>query len=212
VKPSKEPSGWGVAKLVCWIMWRAIFVIALSPTAYAQRVEVGKRDGVVRISSHSKIRTTCHGTGVVVGPRKILTALHIIRGYEVDVFHGDNIVRGKVAEVHLANDWALIELHEYEVPESELVRVRPEPIKDGDPVFAYGYGSLGQLIKPPLCRVNAKRMLDHFEGVAKPIPGDSGGPVLDTNGDLVGVISCSISDAIGWYGIGDLSELRAFIE
>jgi serine protease Do len=175
-----------------------------------------------------------HGTGVFVDDgRHILTAFHVIDNQPVIRFHPAQQEQGAVATsqasytrwqpatVVAANPGKDLALLRVEGGGRPMTVARGEP-SPGDPLFAIGCGDGASLFgysegclrqayqveidrpRGPLCA----RVLDMSVPVNM---GDSGGPVVDGRGELVGIIStidCFRNQA---YLAISASEIRAFL-
>ena len=134
------------------------------------------------------------GSGVVVAPGRVLTNAHVLRGDEVAVTRGGEVVLGRVAGFDADLDVAVIEADTGDAP---AVGWEPgEPVAAGLPVFALadpgGRGlrvsfgvvtATGRSFRGP----RGRRIGGSIEHSA-PLPrGSSGGPLVDAAGRLLGV-------------------------
>lgn len=126
-----------------------------------------------------------HGSCTIIEKTIALTAGHVVGGSVAEI-KSSEIVRGKVIAIDLFHDRALVRL---EKPiECVPRKLRTEPLKENEPVWAFGYGrGFGHT----LGRVAAKGLL------GRSTPGDSGGPILDQAGQVVGIVQ-------GFSSEGDL--------
>jgi serine protease Do len=151
------------------------------------------------------------GTGVFVGERLILTASHVVRGEKIIRAHSPRLEGGTVASSPArykqgmacvviacdpARDLALLRVEGTGKPMA-MAREEPAP---GDPLFSIGCGDgtslfgfagghVRQVYHAEYPRQNgtfSARVID----MSVPVQlGDSGGPVVDSRGDVVGIIS-----------------------
>ncbi|MEO3429537.1 serine protease [Pelagibius sp. CAU 1746] len=133
---------------------------------------------------------TGHGTGFMITPRFMLTNQHVVGGAkEVRIIFGDGSeVEGQVVSRNNYRDVALIELVS---ATRRPLSLRTERLNVGANVYSYGAplsedfsGSLRQGI------VSAYRIeggLDYVQSDADVNPGNSGGPLLDEQGNVVGI-------------------------
>jgi serine protease Do len=134
------------------------------------------------------------GSGVVVAPGRVLTNAHVLRGDEVAVSRGGEVVLGRVAGLDPDLDVAVIEADTGDAP---AVAWEPaEPVPAGLPVFALadpgGRGlrvsfgvvtATGRSFRGP----RGRRIVGSIEHSA-PLPrGSSGGPLVDVAGRLLGL-------------------------
>ena len=131
-----------------------------------------------------------HGSCTVIDKTIALTAGHVVGGSVAEVKAVQGIVRGKVIAIDLFHDRAMVRL---ETPiECTPRKLRTQPLQVGDPVWAFGYG---QKFGHTLGRVTEKGLL------GRSTPGDSGGPILDQAGEVVGIVQ-GFSSAGDLYGHG----------
>ncbi len=159
------------------------------------------------------------GSGSIVSPQGfVLTNEHVVRGSrggEVTVrTRNGKTYRGQVIALDRRNDLALIQLPTQE----SLPTVRfasPEKVKVGQQVFAIGspFGLTGTLTTGILSRIAPNGDLQTDAALN---PGNSGGPLLNTEGELIGVNKAILSPGRrGNTGIGFATNVRVarnFIE
>jgi len=134
------------------------------------------------------------GSGVVIAPGQVLTNAHVLRGDEVAVTRGGEVVLGRVAGLDADLDVAVIEADTGQAP---AIAWEPgEPVPAGLPVFALadpgGRGlrasfgvvtATGRSFRGP----RGRRIGGSIEHSA-PLPrGSSGGPLVDAAGRLLGL-------------------------
>ena len=128
--------------------------------------------------------TSSAGSCTVIEPSLVLTAAHVVGQSVATVDCAGEKIRGKVIALNLYKDWALVRL---ERPIKVTPRsIRKEPLKENDVVFAIGYGGQGY----GYTRGRYTRGILRGRAVS----GDSGGPICDVAGKLVGVIRGYASD------------------
>ena len=134
------------------------------------------------------------GSGVVVGPDRVLTNAHNLRRDEVTVTFADGrTATGKPAGVDVDGDVAVLE-----VDTGDIVPLpwNGEPMGIGTPVFAlanpggrglrvtFGFVSgTERSFRGP----RGRRISGSLEHTAPLLPGSSGGPVVDSEGALLGL-------------------------
>ena len=135
------------------------------------------------------------GTGFIVGPRQVLTNNHVVRqcrGLRARNAQGQEIdatVRATDAE----KDLALLDLRQEAGP---AVTFRQGPqVRRGEAVVTYGFPLAGVLSSGPTLTtgdISALAGLADNQAqyqISAPVqPGNSGGPLLDSSGHVVGVI------------------------
>jgi len=143
--------------------------------------------------------STCSaGSCTVIDSSLVLTAAHVVGQSVATVDCAGEKIRGKVIALDLYRDWALVRLE-------KSIDVKPRSIRqaklsEGETVFAIGYGGQGYGYTRGRFTKGVLR--------GRAVSGDSGGPICDAQGKLVGVITGYASD-------GELlhlgSELGAWI-
>jgi serine protease Do len=133
------------------------------------------------------------GSGVVVAPGQVLTVAHVLRGEEVAVAIGGEVVEGRVLGADPDLNVALLAVDTGDVDPVAWADESPEP---GAPVFALADPG-GRGLRTTFGMVSAtgrgfrgprgRRVTGSIEHTA-PLPrGSSGSPLVDTDGRLLGL-------------------------
>ena len=140
------------------------------------------------------------GTGFFVAPHLVLTNNHVIRGcgeYPITVAYPDKRpVKAYVAGQDDTNDLVLLQT---DLPNKSIASFRFGP-RVGEQVAAYGYPLLGLLSSTgnfTLGNITALAGMRDDTRVLQtstPVqPGNSGGPLLDMSGSVVGVVEAQLN-------------------
>lgn len=166
-------------------------------------------------------------SGVLLAPTIVLTAAHATEGLGAiaSFVCGPDVTAGIVFKVDLANDLAMVELAFgcYAVPYTHLAR---HDLEEGDTVLVQGYplGGPRRTVSGVMAGSEVIQWEQYLRDVdfldAQIIGGNSGGPVLDATGRLVGIISARVcggaSDKVMppvCYGLSiPLRTIRQFVE
>ncbi|PTA67959.1 S1C family serine protease [Deinococcus arcticus] len=177
---------------------------ALPPEA--QALFERSRPATVRVESvNPATRNAGIGTGFLISAGgQVLTAYHVVSGgslFQVRTLSGRSYP-ARVSAFDASNDVALLEVRGGgEFPFLKLATRAP---RVGETVLAIG-NSGGDFLQPrrgQLLRLNAASARADFPGgtleMSAPLaPGDSGGPILDGNGQAIGVVSYISVDGSG---------------
>src|SRR5215831_13406491 len=155
------------------------------------------------------------GSGVLVtADGKVVTASHVVHGME-DItveFLGREPVRARVIGFQPGADLALLQLDELP-PDAPVATVIADSrtVGVGDPVFIVGapYGltySLSRGIVSALWSANTVNrefpLAEFFQTDAAINTGNSGGPMFNSAGEVIGIVSHMISKSGGSEGLG----------
>lgn len=174
---------------------------ALSPTKIAGRI----KPSVFTIESQGDL-----GSSFVVSSgstaSSLLTNFHVIADAwvngirSVKVRRGDQTFDGRITRVSEADDLALIEVDQT-MPPLSFASAEPHV---GDSVMAFGSplgleGTVSTGIVSALRHQNGQHLVQFTAAIS---PGNSGGPVVDKHGDVIGVAEMKV--------VGDYAEGLAF--
>lgn len=144
------------------------------------------------------ISEECTGSGCAVSDDLILTAFHVVEdATKIQVAFGENLIEAKLIDSDESADWAMLRIKghapAFVVPDTKGATVL------GGKIYTLGYPTadiLGQSVKYTDGSISALRGLRgdvRMLQVTVPVqPGNSGGPLFDESGRLVGLISSSI--------------------
>lgn len=184
-------------------------VVCLSAQGHAQRIflQPAAYAAIARVESDLGGGAKACGSCILVDDMHAVTAAHCVSGSTIDVITGGKRYTANVIAMHLRNDWALIRFFA-PLPGVRGVTIRPEPLHIGERVYGYGFGtSAGRFGAVP-----GTYQGDHITGTLVE-QGDSGGPILDWQGRLVGVVMGYVVDTNDWHGKECASQsFRDFVQ
>jgi serine protease Do len=135
------------------------------------------------------------GSGIVLGEGQVLTNAHNVRGDQVTVTFADGrTAEGSVAGHDIDSDLAVISVDTGEAP--ALPWASGASVEIGKPVFALANpGGRGLRVTSGFVSgiertfrgPRGRRITGSLEHTAPLLPGSSGGPVLDADGQLLGI-------------------------
>jgi S1-C subfamily serine protease len=147
------------------------------------------------------------GTGFVVAPGRVLTAAHVVEGAaDPTVIIGDENLTGRVIAADPRLDVALIDVATLSAP---ALALSPEPPQVLDDVYAFGnpLGGATSASRGIVSAVNDRTV----QTDAAVNPGNSGGPLLNDAGDVVGLVISKNAEAEGVSFAVPVDRLRAFV-
>ena len=147
------------------------------------------------------------GTGFLVDKNFIVTADHVLRMNDrgdlcnsISIMHRYDEYEASIADLDPANDIGLIKLSE-PIPSTATIRGRPD-VRLGEKAINYGFPLTGQLSSSAKITSGAVNSLAGYNNNSAFIQydaasqfGNSGGPVLDASGNVIGVVSAKLDDA-----------------
>ncbi len=157
----------------------------------------------------SPVETTASGSGFIISNTGLtVTNYHVIQGKsEIDIYFPiiDKTVNAKVALKDKNNDIALLSLEDFnysDFSEKEIpfVLSSSENVKLGQNVFTLGFPLgkvLGKSAKLSTGTINSVYGIQddpRLIQISNPIqPGNSGGPLFNSNGEIVGIVVASLN-------------------
>ena len=161
----------------------------------------GARAGIVRVSGDAQeCASTVNGSGFVYAPEYVMTNAHVVAGVQrpgVQPGLRDRPLRGRVVVFDPELDIAVLHVPGLLAPPLVFA---PEPAESGSSAVAAGFPGLGGFRASPVrirTTVDARgddiygtpgvlREVYAFRGLVQ--PGNSGGPLLDANGGVLGMV------------------------
>jgi hypothetical protein len=163
-------------------------------------IERGMR-GVVMVETQ-----TSRGSGFFVRPDLIVTNTHVISGFTAVSVTTQNGVKlpGRVAQISDEADVALVEVGRPGSPDVQLPLGTSATLRLGEGIVALGWAQ--SLAQRPVARgivTGLRRVLDRpfLQTDAAPNPGDSGGPVLNRQGEVIGITTLRADDGSAGYAV-----------
>jgi S1-C subfamily serine protease len=148
---------------------------------------------------------SAHGSGVVIGQGLILTAGHVSRGREMFIaFRDGEVVAGKEVKIALEGPAPDLALVYAPTGDREAVSVRCTPVVVGEPLFVAGHPVVarwvmmwGKVASTDLLEDGNRESIgeegSYFIAQLPVAPGSSGGPVFDSDGNLVGIATALLN-------------------
>ena len=144
------------------------------------------------------------GSGVVIGTQgEILTNAHVVEACtEINVrFPSGNLEKARLVTRDERNDLAVVRATGANIPPSSIATFRDgSPVRAGDAVVALGYPLSGYLASTANLSVGNVSALaglgddSRYLQISAPVqPGNSGGPLLDASGHLIGVVTAKLN-------------------
>ena len=153
------------------------------------------------------------GSGVLIAANRVLTSAHVVQAEDfvvVHFIHGEDI-EAKVLSSSVLPDVALLELREKPKGVTPAKIGNSDETKVGEPVMLVGAPfnmpytlSTGHISN----RVTAKKIgrglteIEHFQTDASINRGNSGGPMFNMKGELIGIVSGMLTESGGFEGFG----------
>jgi len=166
----------------------------------------------ISLSGQSRFAET--GSGVLISQDgKVMTAAHVVHAMdEISVeFLGGETVKAKVVASEPAADLSLLQLERVPTGAKSSPLADSDKIQVGDPVIIVGapyglsYSLSNGLISArwkPNTVYKTMPLAEFFQTTATINTGNSGGPMFNSNGEVIGIVSHNISKSGGSEGLG----------
>ena len=154
------------------------------------------------------------GSGVLVSSDgKVVTAAHVVQTADVVgvEFPGDVVVRARIVGADTAADVALLQLERVPPGTTPVPLGDSDAVEVGDQVFVVG-APLGISHTLTVGHLSARRQAsstfggmtttEYFQTDAAINQGNSGGPMFNMNGEVIGIVSHIVSRSGGSEGLG----------
>ena len=141
----------------------------------------------------------------------IITNSHVVKGSEsINIEYNDIIYEAKIIEEDKHNDVALLKIELLDTP---FIPIKHNEIKKGIKVCALGYpltSIQGKELKATFGHINSLSGIQgdtRFLQVDTSIqPGNSGGPLVNMEGNVVGIITSKLNEAVTFRATGGFSQ------
>ncbi len=165
----------------------------------------------LRPNPHARVSS---GTGFVVAPDRVLTNQHVVNGCNrvlIRTADGRTLAATPPARVDVQRDLALLAVPGNPGP---ALPFRGDPaVRRGEAVVTYGFPLAGLLSSGPTLTTGEVSALSGFADhqgrfqISAPVqPGNSGGPLLDRQGNVVGVVVAKLNAAHVAARTGDIPQ------
>jgi hypothetical protein len=168
------------------------------------------------ISATAEAAEISAGSGVVIGTQgEILTNAHVVEACSaIDVrFSSGNSELAVLVARDEKNDLAVIRASLTNIPATSVATFRDGPVRAGDAVVALGYPLSGLLASTANLSVGYVSALagladdSRYLQISAPVqPGNSGGPLLDTSGHVLGIVTAKLNAARVAKFTGDIPQ------
>jgi S1-C subfamily serine protease len=155
------------------------------------------------------------GSGIFIGPGEVLTNAHVVadcRSIKLTFFNGGPEAATLVARDE-QNDLAVVRTRRKHDAASIAAFREAPPLRTGDSVVALGYPLAGVLASGANLTVGNVSALagvgddSRYIQMSAPVqPGNSGGPLVDTSGHVVGIVSAKLDAVRVARAIGDIPQ------
>lgn len=178
-----------------WVTLLVIALVFLLSAGYATATTTkDSLNSVVVIRTQQTV-----GSGFAIGEHLIITNYHVVSGYKTVnlVTYDDSDFMGQVIKVDEAIDLALIRVEEFSFLPLQL---NMDELNPGDDVYAIGTPSNIPFTMTKGIISSFSRWIDGKEYIqidASINSGNSGGPLLNVSGEVIGINTLKLQDAEG---------------
>jgi peptidoglycan/xylan/chitin deacetylase (PgdA/CDA1 family) len=164
------------------------------------------------VAGDAAAQVVSRGTAFSVAPELLITNQHVVKGCSsVDVISPDGRRTGSIAAADADIDLAILHVSELKGTTARLRE--PTNVLLGEPVLVFGYpladrlSSGGNFTSGVISALRGLRDSANQLQITSPVqPGNSGGPLMDSSGLVIGVIQSKL-DALGLSrSIGDIPQ------
>lgn len=157
------------------------------------------------------------GSGVLIEENKILTAYHVVSNLNdiIITFYPDGIYKTKIVKFDSDLDLALLEITDNKLNIKPIIIAKKSEMGQSILVFGSPLNLTNSVTKGIIS--NNKRWFPNknnpYIQVDAPISsGNSGGAVVDNNGNLVGIVICKILSEDGLSFAVDIDSINKFLK
>lgn len=141
--------------------------------------------------------TISSGSGIFINNNTILTNYHVVQFYnKLSIEFQNRIFKGNVIKYDEALDIAIVKIDDSIMMDKQHLNFADYDIEIGNETFVSGFpfvNSMGKELKITSGIISSKKGFnddDRYIQTTAPIdPGNSGGPLIDGNGNIVGIIT-----------------------
>jgi S1-C subfamily serine protease len=172
------------------------------------------------VTAGGQMRFVETGSGVLISADgKVMTAAHVVHSMnEISVeFLGGETVSAKVIASEVAADLSLLQLERVPAGARVARMANSDTVRVGDPVYIVGapyglsYSLSAGLISArwaPNTVYKTMPLAEFFQTDATINTGNSGGPMFNAAGDVIGIVSHNISKSGGSEGLGFVVTMK----
>ncbi len=171
------------------------------------------------------------GSGVFVDPsnipgiqeslsedKLIVTNEHVVRGdidgeFNISIGTGDHMVKAQLVYIHQGADIALLRVHSSELSNVEITELPlADSVENGESITQLGYPYGGDLHCDAGNVTSSANDVSEILHTAATERGDSGGPLINKAGEIIGISRATISSKIDGSIITELGVNKVVIE
>jgi uncharacterized protein len=152
------------------------------------------------------------GTGFfITEDGDVLTSAHVVENaVRIEIFAAGKALAARLVKADVANDIALLKV---DTSCKALALSASRGVNLGDPVFTIGFpGTVLQGTAPKLTQGEVTSLVGildeprHFQTSLAVLPGNSGGPLLDRCGNVIGIVAARLGDIAAFKTAGVLPQ------